>query len=357
MLASVERTRKEWYRAGGAGDRPWGHEGGQPNMGGSDRARRRRALVGVLLGMSLLAAACGDDDDEGATDTTEETVGETDGGTTETSANDEPAEGEGASIRVLDVVATGEQGEDGSMTHRFEPLTDVTAGPAQLNLVNEGMEPHHVQLLKLNEGVTMDDVGAALATGNPGALLEIGSFAGGTGVVDPGSESTADALVDLEEGTYVMLCFIEGPDGLPHLATGMVEAFEVGPAEGETAELPEPDVTVNMVDFGYDANELPASGLVELVNTSQAQAHEMTLLRLAEGKTGQDVAAFFEGAAPGPPPFSAIGGIQALMPGASQLLMIEDAEAGEYLMICQIPDPADGVPHAAKGMALPATVG
>lgn len=54
------------------------------------------------------------------------------------------------------------------MTHRFEPLGDVTAGPAQLNLVNEGMEPHHVQLVKLNEGVTMDDVGAALATGNPG---------------------------------------------------------------------------------------------------------------------------------------------------------------------------------------------
>jgi len=325
-------------------------------MGGSERARRWRALVGMLLAMSLVVAACGDDDDE-ATDTTEETTGETGGGTTETSADDDPADGEGASIRVLDVVATGEEGEDGTMTHRFEPLEDVTAGPAQLNLVNEGMEPHHVQLLKLNEGVTMDDVGAALATGNPGALLEIGSFAGGTGTVDPGSESTADALVDLEEGTYVMLCFIEGPDGLPHLATGMVEAFEVGPADGETPELPEPDVTVNMVDFGYDANELPSSGVVELVNTSQTQAHEMNLLRLAEGKTGQDVAAFFEGGAPGPPPFSSIGGMQALMPGASQLLVVEDAEPADYLMICLIPDPADGVAHAEKGMSMPATVG
>lgn len=320
-------------------------------MYGSDGARRWRVLVGMLLGMSLVVAACGDDDDDSTS------TGDTSDETTEESTGGEDAEGEGASIRVLDVVTTGEEGEDGAMTHRFEPLEDVTAGPAQLNLVNEGMEPHHVQLLKLNEGVTMEDVGAALATGNPGALLEIGSFAGGTGVVDPGSESTADALVDLEEGTYVMLCFIEGPDGLPHLAKGMVEAFEVGPADGEPAELPEPDVTVNMVDFGYDANELPSSGVVELVNTSQAQAHEMNLLRLAEGKTGQDVAAFFEGGAPGPPPFSAIGGIQALMPGASQLLMIEEAEPGEYLMICLIPDPADGVPHAAKGMSMPATVG
>ncbi|WP_229022977.1 hypothetical protein [Actinomarinicola tropica] len=135
--------------------------------------------------------------------------------------------------------------------------------------------------------------------------------------MDPGSESSADALVDLEEGTYVMLCFIAGPDGVPHLAKGMVEAFEVGPAEGETGELPEPDVTVNMVDFGYDANELPASGVVEVVNTSEAQAHEMTLLHLGDGKTGQDVAAYFEGGAQGPPPFSAIGGMQALMPGSS----------------------------------------
>ncbi len=319
-------------------------------MGGTDRSRRWRALLGVLVGMSLLAAACGDDDDEGTADA---------GGASAEEADESPGEeteAETVSIPVLDIVATGEEGADGTMTHRFGPLEGVTAGPAQFNLVNEGMEPHHVQLHKLNDGVTMDDVGAALATGNPGALLEIGTFAGGTGVVDPGSESTADALVDLEEGTYVMLCFIEGADGIPHLAKGMVEPFEVGPADGDVAELPEPDVTVNMIDFAYDANELPASGVVEIVNASDTQAHELSLLRLAEDKTAEDAAAFFAGETAGPPPFSAIGGLQALVPGASQLLVMEDAEPGDYLMICQIPDPTDGVPHAAKGMAVPATV-
>jgi hypothetical protein len=316
-------------------------------MGGSDRARRWRTLLGVVVGMSLLVGACGDDDEDGAADTSAEPADESPG---------EETEAETVSIPVLDIIATGEQGADGTMTHRFGPLEGVTAGPAQFNLVNEGMEPHHVQLHKLNDGVTMDDVGAALATGNPGALLEIGAFAGGTGVVDPGSESTADALVDLEEGTYVMLCFIEGADGIPHLAKGMVEPFEVGPADGDVAELPEPDVTVNMIDFAYDANELPASGVVEIVNASDTQAHELSLLRLAEDKTAEDAAAFFAGEAAGPPPFSAVGGLQALMPGASQLLVVEDAEPGDYLMICQIPDPTDGVPHAAKGMAVPATV-
>lgn len=319
-------------------------------MTGTVPARRRRAFVGVLAAMVLLMAACGDDDEPAASG--DAPIDASDGGDAGSDT-----EVDAVSVPVVDVVATGEEAADGSMTHRFEPLTGVTAGPTQFNLVNEGMEPHHVQLLKLNDGMTMADVGEALATGDPGALLGIGSFAGGTGVVDPGSESTADALVDLEEATYVMLCFIEGPGGLPHLAKGMVEAFDVGAAEGETAEMPEPDVSVNMLDFGYDTNELPSEGIVELVNTSETQAHEMSLLKLADGKTGQDVAAFFGGELAGPPPFSAIGGVQAIMPGASQLLVMEGAEPGAFLMICQIPDPADGVPHAAKGMSVPATVG
>jgi hypothetical protein len=128
---------------------------------------------------SLVVTACSDDDAEERTASSADTSAEE---TEDSTAGEEPetaadVEGEGASIRVLDVVATGEEGEDGTMTHRFEPLEDVTAEPAQLSLVNDGMEPHQVQLRKLNEGVTMDDVGAALATGNPGALLEIGSFA------------------------------------------------------------------------------------------------------------------------------------------------------------------------------------
>lgn len=325
---------------------------------GRNPRRARRAVIAVLAAMALVTTACGDDDDAvtaPTVDDTEDTAETEDAADSGEDAEGE-ADGDAVAIPVVDVVTTGEKAEDGSTTHRFEPLEGVTAGPTQLNLVNEGLEPHHVQLFKLADGSTMEDVQAALATGNPAALLEIGVFAGGTGVTDPGSESAADALVDLEEGTYVMLCFIEGADGVPHLALGMVQPFEVGPADGEVAEMPEPDVTVNLVDFGFDANELPATGVVEVVNGSEAQAHEMNLLQLAEGKTGGDVAAFFRGAAAGPPPFASVGGMQALLPGASQLLLVEDVPPGDYMMICLIPDPSDGVPHAEKGMAMPATV-
>jgi|GEM_PF-4314473 len=45
-------------------------------MGGSDRARRWRAPLGVLLGMSLMVAACGDDDAEEGTTTSDDTSAE-----------------------------------------------------------------------------------------------------------------------------------------------------------------------------------------------------------------------------------------------------------------------------------------
>lgn len=266
-----------------------------------ERVRRWRTLLAALAIMSLVAAGCGDDDESSAS-TEEASEGAEEGTAEDTEEEEAPAEA--ASIPVVDVVATGEMAEDGSMTHRFEPPTDLTAGPTQLNLVNDGMEPHHLKLIKLNDGVT--------------------------------------------RGTYLMICFIPGPTGAPHAATGMVDIIQVGPADGETAEMPEPDVTVNMVDFGFDANELPASGVVEVVNTSEAQAHEMVLFALAEGKTGADVAEFFSSGAQGPPPFSAKGGIQGLMPGMSRLLVLEDMPAGDYVMIVRYPTRPTGFPTARR---------
>ncbi len=330
--------------------------------------RRLLGALAAFAALTLLVAACGDDDDDDGAQSGE-TVDE------EGDSTDEPDDGDGegddapedddeetlearlAGVQSVDVVATQETAEDGSTSYSFAPLEGLTAGPARFNLVNEGTEAHHVQLFQLGEGTTMDDVGAALATGDPGQLLQIGAFVGGTGVADPGSESVADALIGLEEGTYVMLCFVEGPDGLPHLALGMVQPFEVGPADGDAVAMPEPDLTVGMVDFGYDTDELPASGIVEVVNESETQLHELNLLALADGATADDVFAFFTGEAEGPPPFSGIGGMQAVMPGGSHLLVLDGVSPGDHLFICLIPDPADGVPHAQKGMAVPGSIG
>ena len=81
--------------------------------------------------------------------------------------------------------------------------------------------------------------------------------------------------------------------------------------------------------------------------------HEANVLQLAEGATVESVAAWFQASA-GPPPFTNMGGAQAVMPGASTLATL-NVEAGNYAFICFVPN-GEGVPHAFLGMVKPFTV-
>lgn len=310
-----------------------------------------RRVLALAMAFALLTAfaACGDDDDEGATTTT----------TTETDDDDTTTtEAEPAAVQEVSIEASSSvEGE--SKTYAFSAPEGLTAGAARFNLANAGDEPHHVQIVRLNEGVTLEDVQSALQSEDPeAALFQVVTPVGGTGVVGPGGESSVDAVVDLAEGDHLLLCFISGESGAPHLAHGMMQPFHVGPAEDGAPEPPDADATVTGVDFAFQVDTLPADGVVEFVNGSEGQLHEMNVFRLPEGASQEDVVAFFDGEAPpGPPPFSAQGGIQAIAPGASQVAAAEQLEPGEYVLFCAIPDPSDGVPHYKKGMVTTVTVG
>lgn len=317
------------------------------------KQRRMRGACALVLAFTMLTAltACGDDDDAAPTS------GEGTESTTTTEAETTTTtEAEVVSIQEVTVVASG-SADGETKTYSFSVPDGLTAGAAQFNLQNDDDEPHHMQLFKMNDDATMADVQSALQSQDPvGAMLQIGLFEGGTGTTNPMSESEVDAIVDLSEGNWLVLCFIEAADGLPHLAHGMIQPFEVGPASGEAPALPDADVTIDAVDFAYPDASLPAQGVIEFTNTSQAQPHEMNVFKLAEGATQDDVVAFFEGEAPsGPPPFTAEGGVQAILPGTSQEAAI-DLDPGDYVLICGIPDPTDGVPHFKKGMVTTVTV-
>lgn len=266
-------------------------------------------------------------------------------------------EAEPAAVQQVSIEASSST-EGDARTYAFSAPEGLTAGAAQFNLVNNGEEPHHAQLVRVNDDATLEDVRAALQSDNPvPALLQVATFVGGTGVTDPmGGESSADAVVELTEGTYVLVCFIENARGVPHVAAGMFQPFEVGPAEDGEPQVPDADATVGGLDFAFDVDSLPADGTVEFVNESDGQLHEMSVMRLNDGAAQEDVVAFFDGEAPpGPPPFSSQGGVQAIMPGASQEADF-DLGPGEYVLFCALPDPADGVPHYKKGMVTTVTV-
>ena len=255
----------------------------------------------------------------------------------------------------------------------FEVSGDLTAGLTLVTLENSGAEPHHAQLMLLNEGQTFDTFMTAMGQ-DPNAVFGLGQFAGGPGVVDPSGQS--QVILDLKAGTYLALCFVESPDGIPHLAKGMVQAFEVGAATGEAASAPETAGTVVMLDFSFEMPAEIATGpqIWEVVNEGP-QPHEIALLKLAPGLTGeqamdmllgpaaspeagQDMAspeAASEPSADGPQPFTSAGGMQALASGLRGWVVL-DLEPGEYLAVCFVPDPASGQPHTMLGMITAFTV-
>ena len=57
----------------------------------------------------------------------------------------------------------------------------------------------------------------------------------------------------------------------------------------------------------------------------------------------------------GTPPFSQIGGFQAITLGESGWLNL-DLTPGEYVALCHVPDPATGHAHTELGMVMPFSV-
>ena len=248
-----------------------------------------------------------------------------------------------AQSAVLKIVATD---------HHYEMPSQIKAGYVNMVMENAGKEPHHAQFLRLNDGVTMEQFQAALQEGI-GAVMTVASLTGGPSVIDPGMSQSV--TLNLTPGQYMLLCVIAGADGVPHLAKGMVAPLTVVPAENDAAAAPEADGQVRLLDFSFSLPQAIKTGQQtwEIKNDGK-QPHEMTLIKLAEGKTMADVHAYMAQPA-GAPPFADVGGMQGIMPGATAWLDL-NLEPGNYVALCHIPDMASGEEHMHLGMIMPFSV-
>jgi hypothetical protein len=86
-------------------------------------------------------------------------------------------------------------------------------------LPNDGQYPHEFAVVRLPEGITVEQV-----LEDP-ALEEQIQFIGGA-FAEPG-EVGYFGLEGLEPGTYTAVCFVDVPDGIPHVMRGMVAEFSV----------------------------------------------------------------------------------------------------------------------------------
>jgi hypothetical protein len=234
----------------------------------------------------------------------------------------------------------------------FEAPDTVFSGTTTFRLINDGPEFHHIQLVRLEDGRTLDDLMRHLAERNPWPAwaLEVG---GPNTPGIPGEET--NGTLELQPGSYALLCVIPSPDGTPHIMKGMVRPLTVITAAGPTAPLPRADVVMVLDDYSFETDRPITAGrrTIRVENTA-AQPHEVVFAKLEPGKTAMDFLKFMENPQ-GPPPGKLVGGTSGFAHGVANVVTI-DFEPGEYALLCFIPDAGDGAPHFMHGMVDQITV-
>ena len=226
----------------------------------------------------------------------------------------------------------------------FEAPDTIPSGATTIRLRSSGQELHHVQLLRLAEGKTYDDLLKESKGGPPRWALPVG----GPNAPIPGSAVSETSLM-LEPGNYAITCEIPSSDGKPHIMKGMSRALVVTPSTATAAALPEADFTVTLSDYAFAIPDSIGAGkhMMRVENAAE-QPHEILIVKLNDGASPADLVKWVE-KMEGPPPAAPFGGTTAIAKGGVNVVAL-DLPPGDYGLLCFIPDANDGKMHVEHGM-------
>ncbi len=237
----------------------------------------------------------------------------------------------------------------------FTAPDSILAGLEMFHLANKGPSIHHLQVVQLDSGRTVADLMNAMR--NPGPPPAWARFIGGPNAVAPVPTDTSVAWLTLTPGNYALICLVPDTAGVPHFAQGMVRPLTVTKNDSTPAPEPQADVVIHLKDYGFDiiGNLTAGAHTIRVVNDGP-QPHEMLIAQLAPRKKAMDLATWVTaGKMRGAPPAKPLGGATTLAPGASQVIAVT-LTAGNYGLLCLVPDAKDGKPHAMHGMVKDLTV-
>lgn len=230
-----------------------------------------------------------------------------------------------------------------TVDYAFDMVESVRPGLTRVRLTNTGKEPHHVWMIRLEEGKTLKDLFDAV---KPGEHLP--SWAKHVGGPNAMAGSEAVALMDLEPGTYAVLCFIPSPDGKPHVMKGMAKELRVSGAAALT-RLPEIDVEARLTDYDFVFSQPIKAGPQRIRFTNAAkQPHEAFIVKLVGEARAEDFLQWLS-RMDGPPPAIPMGGITGIESGAD-IIIEQTFTPGRYALYCFVPDVQDGREHVHYGM-------
>jgi hypothetical protein len=237
--------------------------------------------------------------------------------------------------------------------YAFEAPDTIPAGWTTFRMVNHGPEYHHVQIFRVEGTRSSQELLAAMAMWRlPDWLVPAG---GPEGADAEGVEVDATAM--LEPGEYLLACRIHSPDGTEHFRKGMVRRLTVVPADdaSDRAPPPEADLVLTLQDYAFGLEGKVRAGRTRIrVENRGPKEHHVAIGRLREGATLAD-AISYDPASGTAPPVEFVGGTSGLAPGVINYTEVT-FEPGEYVLLCFVPDEADGRPHVEHGMARLLTV-
>jgi plastocyanin len=108
----------------------------------------------------------------------------------------------------------------------FVGADTLTAGKHTVTVTNKGPQAHEATVVKLNEGVTVDQLRQAFTSTEPSGGPPPVTGAGGVAGISPNATVSMD--LDLQPGNYAYICFVPDPaSGKPHAALGMIGGLTV----------------------------------------------------------------------------------------------------------------------------------
>ena len=229
----------------------------------------------------------------------------------------------------------------------FDAPDTIPAGLTTIRLINDGPGLHHGQLLRIDSSKTFADAMAAIPQqiNFPAWLVAVG----GPNAVGAGDTSTVTQ--ELAPGNYLWICFVNMPGGVEHYKKGMARAFTVVSSSAPAATPPNADLNITLRNYAFEFSKPLTAGQhtfkVMTADTS-SQSHELVLVQLAPGKTGEDLLGWLQ-KPEGPPPGRALGGVADLT-RSMPVYFSANLTPGNYLLICFDPDFEDGKPHFMHGM-------
>lgn len=242
-----------------------------------------------------------------------------------------------------------------AVDYSYQGPDQLPAGWTRFTLDNRGKSRHDLMLYKIEAGKTLQDVTQALSAGGPP------DWAQSYGSTSANAGTTGSYLVDLAPGNYVMLSFGDNPQGPPDAAQGMVKMLTVTgtPPAAASVQLPQPDATINMVDYHFQVTGTLKSGSQTILLTNGGtEMHEAQVLQLKPGTTLEQFQKLLmqaNGSQESQIPATPIWGM-VLSPKVSAY-STATLTAGDYVIVCFIPSPKNGgKPHYALGMISPFTV-